>query len=60
MALQSLFSSSVSELDYWQAITGNSNEVNGREAKAKIAKTEGEKESSSAFFQRTRPKFLDW
>jgi hypothetical protein len=26
----------------------------------KKAKTEGEKESSSAFFQRLRPKFLDW
>ena len=29
-------------------------------AKAKKAKTETEKESSSALFQRLRPKFLDW
>ncbi len=28
--------------------------------KAQKAKTEGEKESSSAFFQNLRPKFLDW
>jgi hypothetical protein len=28
--------------------------------KAKKAKTEREKESSSAFFQKLRPKFLDW
>ena len=28
--------------------------------KAQRAKTEREKESSSAFFQRLRPKFLDW
>lgn len=28
--------------------------------KARRAKTEREKESSSAFFQRLRPKFLDW
>ena len=29
-------------------------------AKAKKAKTGTEKESSSALFQRLRPKFLDW
>ncbi len=28
--------------------------------KAKKAKTEREKESSSVFFQKLRPKFLDW
>jgi hypothetical protein len=28
--------------------------------KAKKARTEGEKQSSSIFFQNLRPKFLDW
>ena len=60
MALQSLSSPSVAELDYRQASAGDSDKVSGRVAETKVVKVGGEKESSSAFFERTRPKFLDW
>ena len=36
------------------------NDRQGANVKAKKAKAEGEKQSSSVFFRNLRPKFLDW